>query len=73
MIEALSLLPFCFFFAASGLTFDLGNWADPDPKPCPDEMGILLEEGSSMVDFEDCEDDDDESWEIMVNLGLVDE
>lgn len=72
MIEALSLLPFGFFFpVAAALAVDLGNWVDPDPNPSPGERGLLFEGGccSSIVGLED----EEESWEIMVNLGLVEE
>ena len=57
MIEALSLLPFCFLFPVATLGFDLGNWVDVDPNPCLDERGLLvLGVCSSKVGFEDCEE-----------------
>lgn len=73
MIEALSLFPF--FFPVNDA---LGNWADPNPCPV-EEMGFSSEElvdssiGSLlMVGFADCDDDgEDESRQVMVNLGLL--
>lgn len=75
IIDALSLLPFCFFLLVTLLAVNLLGLGlveaaedDDEPNPSPGDVGFLVGAGSSVgsvsvVGF----------WHLIVSLGLVEE